>query len=80
MGAISINAAEVRGENYTGYEPPNGKGPFECGNCHYFNAGTCGQKTMKSTLPKAKDGRVKVEAKGCCEYVDRKSTGKIYSK
>ena len=79
MGAVSIDAAEVHGEKYTGYEGPEDKGPFECGNCNYFRSGTCGQKTMmaKSTLPK-KDGRVKVEAKGCCEYVERK--GRLYSK
>ena len=70
-----INQAAVLGEAGTGYEDANGKGPFECGNCEYFRPSnsSCGQKDMKarSKRPRTDDDRVKVEAKGCCEYVDR---------
>lgn len=67
-----IDSTQVQGEPGTGYEGPE-KGPFECSNCEYFN-GTCGQKTMmaRSRLPKTPEGRVKVDPKGCCEYVERK--------
>lgn len=68
-----IDASQVHGEKFTGYEAPGGKGPFECGNCEYFKAGTCGNKVMmaRSSQPRAADGRVKVDAHGCCEYVER---------
>lgn len=69
-----IDASKVKGEKFTGYEPPANKGPFECGNCEYFRPGnsTCGQETMvaKSQQPLI-DGRRKVEPGGCCEYVER---------
>lgn len=68
-----IDQSQIKGEKSTGYEGPSG-GPFECGNCTYFKGGTCGQKTMMemSKRPKDKDGRVEVDAYGCCEYVERK--------
>ena len=79
MGAVHIDASEVKGEPYTGYEAPADKGPFECGNCRYFSGG-CGQKTMKdkSRLPRNNKGLVIVDEHGCCENVDRR--GKLYSR
>lgn len=75
---IAIDATKVKGEPGTGYEPPAGKGPFECGNCRYFDGESCRQATMMkvSKLPRAAGGRVKVDAEGCCEYVDRKGSQK----
>lgn len=70
-----INQFAIKGEEGTGYESENGKGRFNCDNCEYFNANTnsCGQKDMmkKSKRPKLPSGRVKVDPKGCCEYVER---------
>ena len=70
---LKIDSSHVKGEPGTGYEGPDGKGPFSCSNCEYFENGSCGQKTMMdvSTLPKVDGGRVKVDPNGCCEYVDR---------
>ena len=67
-----INETSVKGEPGTGYES-GAKGLFKCGNCSYYKAGSCGQKDMmeKSQRPKTKDGRIKVEEDGCCEFVDR---------
>lgn len=77
---LEIDSSKVKGEPGTGYEPPDGKGPFECANCAYFRSADsgCGQATMKSVskLPRLDDGRVKVEAQGCCEYVERKGSAK----
>jgi hypothetical protein len=77
---LTIDSSKVKGEPGTGYEPPAGKGPFECGNCHYFRPGnsSCGQETMRkvSKQPRVDGGRVQVEAQGCCEYVERKGSGK----
>lgn len=75
---ITIDSSEVKGEPGTGYEGPDGKGPFNCGNCEYFKNGSCGQKTMmeRSKLPKTENGRVQVNAEGCCEYVSRVSKAK----
>ena len=69
----AIDESAVKGEPGTGYEDPNGKGPFQCGNCEYFRDNSCGQKTMMkvSKRPRTPEGRVKVKAEGCCEYVDR---------
>lgn len=76
---IAIDSAKVKGEPGTGYEAPEGRGPFNCGNCRYFRASdsTCGQATMikVSALPKI-DGRKKVDAEGCCEYVVRIGSAK----
>ena len=72
---IQIDPFSVRGEEGTGYEKPADLGEFECGNCRYFDAraGACNQATMKalSKQPRLADGRVAVDAEGCCEYVDR---------
>jgi hypothetical protein len=72
---IQIDAASVKGEPGTGYEPAGDLGEFECENCEYFRASdsSCGQKTMMkvSKQPKLKNGRVKVDPEGCCEYVER---------
>jgi hypothetical protein len=75
---MAIDASAVNGEPGTGYEPPEGKGPFQCSNCEYFRDGSCGQKTMRerSKLPRVEDGRVKVDPAGCCEYIDRRDPGK----
>jgi len=74
---VHINQFSIKGEKGTGYEDPDGKGPFSCENCEYFKNNSCGQKDMvaKSKRPKTKDGRVEVDPKGCCEYVER--TGRI---
>lgn len=75
---IAIDSSKVKGEPGTGYEPPAGKGPFNCGNCGYFNASdsSCGQKTMmeRSKQPRTGAGRVQVDPEGCCEYVERKGS------
>ena len=73
---LEIDSSKVKGEAGTGYEAPDGKGAFECANCRYFSAGTCGQSTMTrvSNLPRAKNGRIEVDPHGCCEYVDRKGS------
>lgn len=72
---VQINSANVKGEPGTGYESPNGKGPFECANCEYYRPSnsSCGQEDMLklSKQPKTPDGRVTVDPKGCCEYVER---------
>jgi hypothetical protein len=72
---IQINSASVQGESGTGYEGPNDLGEFECENCKYFDEkdSSCGQKDMKkySKQPRLKNGRVKVDPEGCCEYVER---------
>lgn len=65
----------IKGEPFTGYEGPDGKGEFECENCEYFdyNSISCGQKTMmaKSTRPRLPNGRVITHPEGCCEFVNR---------
>jgi hypothetical protein len=70
---VEIEQSAVLGEPGTGYEDPEGKGPFACSNCEYFKDNSCGQKIMmaKSKRPKLPNGRVKVNAAGCCEYVHR---------
>ena len=72
---VQINSANVKGEPGTGYENPDGKGLFKCENCEYYRPSnsSCGQKDMLklSKQPKTADGRVKVDPKGCCEYVER---------
>lgn len=72
---VHINQAAVRGEPGTGYENPGKLGEFTCRNCEYFDtrSSSCGQKDMvrlskRGRLP---SGRVYVEPKGCCEYVNR---------
>jgi len=72
---VQINQSAIKGEKGTGYEDPAGKGEFECENCSYYRAkdSSCGQKDMmeKSKRLKTPEGRVKVDAEGCCEYVER---------
>lgn len=76
----AIDSSKVKGEPGTGYEAAEGKGPFQCGNCHYFrpSEASCGQATMVqvSKLPRTTGGRVQVEAAGCCEYVERKGSAR----
>ena len=68
-----IVAKDVKGEPRTGYESSDSKGPFECANCEYSSDGTCRQPVMVkySKQPRTKDGLVKIDPHGCCEYVDR---------
>lgn len=73
-----IRESEIQGERNTGFEKENGRGEFECGNCHYYrelsnSTGSCGQKDMMefSQEPKMSDGRILVHEEDCCEYVDR---------
>lgn len=70
---VHINAFAIKGEKGTGFEKRGKKGPFECGNCEYFKNNSCGQKDMleKSKEPRTKDGRVVVDPKDCCEYIER---------
>jgi len=68
---VQINSAAIHGEPGTGYEGPK-DGPFSCSTCEYFKTqdNSCGQKDFmeKSKRPKTSEGRVKVEAEGCCIY------------
>jgi hypothetical protein len=77
---IQIDSSKVKGEPGTGYEPPDGRGPFQCSNCHYFQKvdSSCGQVTMRkvSKLRRTADGFVMVDPAGCCEYVERKASEK----
>jgi len=70
-----INISGIKGEEGTGYEASENKGPFECGNCEYFRGSnsTCGQKVMVAKAKQSDliDGRRSVDPKGCCEFVDR---------
>ncbi len=64
----------IQGEKDTGFEARGADGPFECGNCVYFDAkGACGQKDMmeKSKRPRHPDGTVVVAYADCCEYIKR---------
>lgn len=75
-----LNVSAIKGERGTGYEKFDNKGPFECGNCEYFRASdnSCGQKDMMkfSKQPRLRSGRVVVEERACCEYVERKDPSK----
>lgn len=75
---MEIEQSAVKGESGTGYEPPAGKGAFQCSNCEYFRDNSCGQKIMmdKSQQPKLPNGRVRVAAAGCCEYISRAGSKK----
>jgi hypothetical protein len=70
----TIDSAE-KGDPKTGYEDPDGKGPFNCQNCEYYSDGSCGQPDMMRDSPASRKrvdrGRIKVDALGCCKYVDR---------
>lgn len=68
-----VNIEAIHGEEGTGFEKRGNKGAFECGNCSYYDNHSCGQKDMmeKSKQPRLPNGRVKVEADDCCEYVER---------
>lgn len=70
---MDIEQSAVKGDVGTGYEPPAGKGAFQCSNCEYFKADSCGQKLMmeRSKQPKLPNGRIKVDSNGCCEYIER---------
>lgn len=70
---VHINQFAIKGEPGTGFEKRGKKGPFECGNCEYYKEGSCGQKDMmaKSKEPKLPNGRIKVAATDCCEYIER---------
>jgi hypothetical protein len=70
---VNVVQAEIRGESGTGFEKGASKGPFECGNCRYFDGDSCGQKTMmaRSKQPNLASGRILVDSDDCCEYVDR---------
>ena len=72
-----LNLKAIRGEPGTGFEKAGRLGEFECGNCRYFRDGGCSQKDMKknSKQPRLPDGRVKVDAEDCCEFVAR--VGKV---
>ena len=68
-----INQSAIKGEASTGFERRGNKGPFECGNCHYFRDNSCGEENMMkfSKQPKLKNGRIQVHSQDCCEYVER---------
>lgn len=70
---LQINSAHVKGEPGTGFEKREDLGDFVCGNCEYYKNDSCGQADMmaRSKEPRTKDGRVQVEDRDCCEYVDR---------
>lgn len=74
---MEIDQAAVQGEPGTGYENPEGKGLFQCANCAYFQSGYCHQRTMMARSKQAKNaaGQVKVDPKGCCEYIERSGDG-----
>ena len=65
----------ILGEPKTGYENEDGKGEFECENCHYYDPkdSSCGESNMvkNSRQPMNDRGRREVEPEGCCEFVDR---------
>ncbi len=69
-----INQGQIRGEKGTGFEKRGDRGPFECGNCTFFDKGYCTQETMKklSQQPKNKEGYPEVKSVDCCEYIARR--------
>lgn len=73
---VPVNPSAIKGEAGTGFEKRGQKGPFECGNCEYFDhaAGACDQWDMKtkSQQPKLEDGRISVAFDDCCEYIERR--------
>lgn len=75
LDGACVNAAAIKGEPGTGFEKRSDKGPFECGNCEYFDsaAGACDQWDMKqkSKQPRLDDSRVSVAHDDCCEYLSR---------
>ena len=70
---VQIDPAAIHGEKNTGYMGPE-DGPFRCDHCEYYRESdsSCGGKSMKKLSKRAKtsDGRVKVEADGCCIYYE----------
>ena len=74
-GIKTAVVGKILGEPITGYEAPKGLGEFECENCRFYRASdsSCGQITMKrhSKQPRTDDGRIKVDAEGCCEFISR---------
>lgn len=70
---VQIDQKAIKGEPGTGFEKRGNLGPFECGNCEYFDGKSCGQKDMMehSKEPRTKNGRVIVGEADCCEYLDR---------
>ena len=70
---VQINSKSVKGEPGTGFEEGGDMGPFECGNCHYFDKDHCEQADMKklSKQPRNAQGYPMVDGDDCCEYVSR---------
>jgi broad specificity phosphatase PhoE len=69
-----VNIAAIKGEVGTGFEKRGSRGPFNCGNCKFFqNGNACNQRDMreKSKQPRHRNGDVQVESLDCCEFVDR---------
>jgi hypothetical protein len=68
-----VKQSDINGESGTGFEKRGTKGPFECGNCGFFDDGACHQVTMKklSKQPRNTAGFPKVDEEDCCEYVER---------
>jgi hypothetical protein len=70
-----IDQSAIKGEEGTGFEKRANKGPFECGNCEYFDSinGACEQSDMmkKSKQPRLSDGRPSVAWDDCCEFLSR---------
>jgi hypothetical protein len=65
--------SEIHGEKGTGFEKRGSKGPFQCGNCRYFDDGLCHQKTMgKESKQPRRDGYPEVGLEDCCEYIERR--------
>lgn len=69
-----LDVKAIKGEANTGFEKRGDKGPFECGNCEYFDGKSCGQKDMMkfSQQPRVAGNRVQVAAEDCCEFIERK--------
>lgn len=73
-----IEQSHIKGEQETGFEKRGDKGAFECGNCRYFHDGVCNQETMvKVSKQPRRNGLPEVDAKDCCEYVDRGKRPKL---
>lgn len=73
LTAAKVVQSAIKGEPGTGYESGD-RGPFACHNCQHFAGGYCNQAEMKklSKLPRNGKGNVKVDPKGCCEYIQRR--------
>jgi len=84
LALTQTNSSAIKGEPGTGFEKRGSKGPFECGNCEYFDAmaGACNQDDMKtkSQQPKLADGRISVAFDDCCEYIERRGPSNAMEK